>query len=125
MWQKLGDGQAVKDMALPDALAFARTDEASFNPCGGEKVGIGSDLIEALWKIALNQCFTGNIACRHRALRWINDYVATRIFSIRFAAEPKILDRVMDDFALEGVHRLEFDGISSSGRFFSLLFGKS
>ena len=75
-------------MALPDALAFAGADEAPFDPCGGEKMGVSSDLIEALWKVALDQCFTGNIACRHRRLRWINDYVATWIFAIRFAAEP-------------------------------------
>ena len=87
MWQKLGDREAVKDMALPDALAFAGADQAPFNPCRGEKVGIGSDLIEALWKVALDQCFTGNIACRHSGLRWIDDYVATWIFSIRFATE--------------------------------------
>ena len=111
-------------MALPDALAFAGADQASFDPCGGKKVGIGSDLIEALWKVALDQCFTGNIACRHGVLRWINDYVATWIFSIRFAAEPLILDGVMDDLALKGVHRLKFDGISSRGRLFSLLLGK-
>ena len=110
-------------MAFPDALAFAGADQAPFDPCGGEKVGVGRDLIEALWKVALDQCFTGNIACRHKGLRWINDYVATWIFSIRFAAKAQILDRVMDDLALKGVHRLEFDGISSSGRLFRLLLG--
>ena len=109
-------------MALPDPLAFAGADETSFDPSGGEKVGVGSDLIEALWKIALDQCFTGNIACRHRRLRWINDYVATWIFSIRFATQPQILDGVVDDLSLKGVHRLKFDGVASSGRLFCLLF---
>ena len=80
--------QAVKDMALPDALAFAGADQPPFDPCRGEKMGIGSDLIEALWKVAFNQCFTGNITCRHGSLRWIDDYVATWVFSIRFAGKP-------------------------------------
>lgn len=96
-------------MTLPDPLPFAGADQAAFNTCCLEKVGIGGDLIEALWEVALDQCFTGNIACRHRGLRWVDYDVAAWIFAVRFAAQAKILDGVVDDLALEGVHRLKFD----------------
>jgi hypothetical protein len=45
-------------MALPNALPFSRADQTAFYPCGSEKLSIGSYLCEALWKVALNECFT-------------------------------------------------------------------
>jgi hypothetical protein len=45
-------------MALPDPLPLSRADQTAFNACGCEKVSVGSYLCEALWKVALNECFT-------------------------------------------------------------------
>ena len=39
-------------MALPDALAFAWADQATFNPCGNEKFSKCPNLSLALWEVA-------------------------------------------------------------------------
>jgi hypothetical protein len=45
-------------MALPDPLPFPRADQAAFDPSRCQKMSVGSYLIEALRKVALNECFT-------------------------------------------------------------------
>ena len=43
MRQKLGYRKAVKDMAFPDPLTFARADQPPLDTCGGEELGVGTD----------------------------------------------------------------------------------
>jgi hypothetical protein len=44
--------EAVKDMAIPDALALARPNKATLNSGSYKEFGIGANLSFALWKVA-------------------------------------------------------------------------
>jgi hypothetical protein len=44
--------KAVEDMALPDALAFARPNKTTLNSGGDEKFGKGCNLSFSLWEVA-------------------------------------------------------------------------
>jgi hypothetical protein len=44
-------------MALPDAVSFARTDQATLNSLGFQEFGIGADSL-ILWEIPGDEGFT-------------------------------------------------------------------
>jgi hypothetical protein len=44
--------KAVEDMAIPDALAFARPNKATLNSGGDQEFGKGSNLSFSLWEVA-------------------------------------------------------------------------
>jgi hypothetical protein len=41
-------------MTVPDALAFAGSNQATLNSCGYKEFGIGANFSFALWKVAVD-----------------------------------------------------------------------
>jgi hypothetical protein len=51
----LADKEGVENMALPDAIAFTRADEATLNAGSLKEIGIGADSSLFLWEVASYQ----------------------------------------------------------------------
>jgi hypothetical protein len=51
----LADKEGVEDMALPDAIAFTRADEATLNTSSLKEIGIGPDSPLLLREVASYQ----------------------------------------------------------------------